>query len=70
MSGLSRAREFRWKFKLVDGTSLILGPSYVTKVIDRRGEWEQPRLVYEVNVNGIIRRLWPEDIADVEQIPL
>jgi hypothetical protein len=70
MKGLSRQREFRWQIKTADGETIVAAPSEVERVIDRRGEWEKPRVVYEVKINGIIRRLWPEDITNMDMIPL
>jgi hypothetical protein len=60
---------WRYRIRLADGGELFLDPRDCVRVIDSRTKPpnERPETVWEVRVNGVIRRLWPEDIADIEQ---
>lgn len=68
------APDFRWRFMTADGETIEAAHRDVKKVLDKRGAWEEPRLVFEitlhVNNKTMIRRLWPEDIRELEQIPV
>lgn len=60
---------FRYVFRLADGGSVEVHPRDAQRVIDSRTRPpnERPEVVWEILVNGVVRRLWPEDIVGVEQ---
>ncbi len=58
---------FRYVFRLADGEVVHAHPRDAIRVMDRRNDGAPVQTVWEVRVNGVIRRLWPEEIAGVEQ---
>ena len=64
--------DWRYRITLAAGGEIIAAPRDTRRVIDSRTPPpnERPQTVWEVQVNGIIRRLWPEDIAAINQEPV
>ena len=58
---------FRYVFRLADGGVVQAHPRDAIRVLDKRTPQSDPATVWEVRVNGVIRRLWPEEIVSVEQ---
>lgn len=60
---------WRYRIRLAGGGELVMDPRDCRRVIDSRTKPpnERPVTVWEVTVNGVVRRLWPEDIAGIEQ---
>ena len=55
--------EFRHVFRLRDGEVLVVPARDARRVLDRRGDGAPVVAVWEVEVRGVVRRLWPEEIA-------
>lgn len=58
---------FRYVFRLADGETLLAEPRQARRTVDRRNDAAPTVTVWEVESNGIIRRLWPEDIVSWAQ---
>lgn len=54
-------------FRLRGGEVLHVPFRDAQRVIDRRGDWESPQVVWEVFTKGVLRRLWPEDVFSWEE---
>lgn len=61
---------YRYIFKLRDGTTHHLNPRDAKRYIDKRAPGLPPEVCWEVRINGMIRVLWSEDIAEWHQEPL
>lgn len=55
---------FRYVFKLRDGETIIASPKEARRTLDRRHDDAEPELVWEIQVRGVWRNFWPEDIAE------
>jgi hypothetical protein len=60
---------WRYRIELAEGGQILADPRDCIRVIDSRTAppHERPVTVWEVRVSGLVRRLWPEDIAAIEQ---
>lgn len=59
---------FRWRITLRTGDTILVPPNHVKRTLDKRFPNAPPLVVYEVQLpNGLVTRLWPEDIASLEQ---
>jgi hypothetical protein len=69
MSMYAKEPTWRYRIRLAAGGELVLDPRDCVRVIDSRipAPNASPQTVWEVRVNGVVRRLWPEDIAGIEQ---
>ena len=59
--------EWRYRITLAAGDEILADPRDCKRVIDKRYPQSAPETVWEVLVNGVVRRLWPSDIAGIEQ---
>lgn len=60
-------QNFKYIFKLTNGETLLVGPHDARRVMDRRGEWENPQVVWEICQESIWVRYWPEEIVEWRQ---
>lgn len=67
MSHIPRDPGYRYVFRLAAGGVITAHPRDAIRVIDKRHEQAPPVTVWEVKDGGVVRRLWPEDIANVSQ---
>jgi hypothetical protein len=58
--------EYRYVFKLSDGTVHNLYPRDAKRVVNMRYQ-DVPEVCWEVKINGVVRTLWPEDILKWDQ---
>lgn len=71
MPNLRRPPVFRHVFKLADGETLLVPQRDAQRVIDRRSDQAPPETCWDVKLpSGIVRRLWPDQIAgwEIEEI--
>ncbi len=63
---------WRYRVTLAAGGEILAHPRDCRRTIDSRTPPpnEIPQTVWEININGVIRRLWPEDIARIDQEPV
>lgn len=62
---------FKHVFRLADGEVLeAFPPRGALRTMDRRGD-RPPEVVWEITTPaGLVRRLWPEEIAEYEMVEL
>ena len=59
---------FRYIFRLWDGTTIRCLQQEAKRQLDRRGSWEEPRIVWDLpDPRGGRRRVWPEEIMSWDQ---
>jgi hypothetical protein len=58
---------WRYRIRLTAGGEVLVDPRDCRRVIDKRNDAAAPQTVWEVAVDGVVHRLWPEDIAGIEQ---
>ena len=62
---------YRHVFILTDGETIIVPDYAARRVIDRRSDRAPVQTVWEVTMpSGLLRRLWPEDIASWDNEPV
>lgn len=54
---------FRYVFTMRDGETITAAPTEARRVIDTRVPGAKPETVWEIQVRGLWRRFWPEDIV-------
>ncbi len=59
--------DWQYRIRLNAGGEIVAAPRDCIRVLDKRTPQASPQTVWEVRVNGVVRRLWPEDIAGIEQ---
>lgn len=57
---------FRYVFKLTNGETITCAPNEARRVLDKRHPLAQPETVWEIQVRGIWRTFWPEEIQGYE----
>jgi hypothetical protein len=67
LSLYAKEPDWRYRVTLAAGGELLVDPRDCKRVIDKRTPRSPAVTVWEVRVNGVIRRLWPEDIARIDQ---
>ena len=55
---------YRHFFRLADGRSFEVAPTECRRTLDRRGDWENPQLVWEIKEGMIWQRYWPEEVVE------
>lgn len=58
---------WRYVFQTSDGP-LDLNPRDCKRTLDKRSEHAPVETVWELTVNGVVRRYWPEQIASFEMV--
>lgn len=60
--------DFRHVFRLRDGEVILVAHRDARRTIDRRSDRAPIETVWEVTMpSGLVRRLWPEEIASWDQ---
>lgn len=59
--------DYRHVFVLNNGETIIVPQRDAVRVLDRRGEWEQPQVCWEITLpSGVVRKVWPEELSSWE----
>jgi hypothetical protein len=59
--------DYRYRFKLRDGTTILANPRDVVKTLDKLNPALPPERVFEVMHNGVVRKLWEHDLIEWDQ---
>ena len=57
---------FRYVFTLTDGETITCAPNEARRILDKRHANAQPETVWEIQVRGVWRTFWPEEIRGYE----
>jgi hypothetical protein len=67
MSLYAKPPDWRYVFKTSDG-ELSLDPRDCRRVIDKRAPQALAETVWELTVNGVVRRYWPEQVQSFDMV--
>lgn len=58
---------YRYVFVLTSGETLTVEKRDAKRVVDKRTAMSDPETLWELTVNGVVRRVWMDEITDWRQ---